>query len=170
MIWIHPTITEKMNGNCHYQECDGRTDGWTDERRTGWTSPYHNTSRFQEAYKNFWAGHKTVNNPSKWKANHVIFSLKLCVVEIYTSDIVCRWMMTEIWDHNGGRPILSEDKFTFPRTIHHLYNAHAPRGQSEVRGKTSTMSEWKHYGESTCFHDYNFIINQQKLFLRCIYM
>jgi hypothetical protein len=26
IIWIHPTITEKMNGNCHYQECDGWTD------------------------------------------------------------------------------------------------------------------------------------------------
>jgi hypothetical protein len=44
IIWIHIlTITEKMNGNCHYQECDGR--------RTGRTSPYHNTSRFQRAYK-----------------------------------------------------------------------------------------------------------------------
>jgi hypothetical protein len=34
-----------MNGNCHYQECDGRMDGRT--------SPYHNTSRFQRAYKKF---------------------------------------------------------------------------------------------------------------------
>jgi hypothetical protein len=48
IIWIHLTITEKMNGNCHYQECDGRKDGG----RTGRTSPYHNTSRFQLAYKN----------------------------------------------------------------------------------------------------------------------
>jgi hypothetical protein len=47
IIWIHQTITEKMNGNCHYQECDGQMDG----RRTGRTSPYHNTSRFQRAYK-----------------------------------------------------------------------------------------------------------------------
>jgi hypothetical protein len=34
IIWIHPTINEKMNGNSHYHECDGRTDrrtdGWTD--------------------------------------------------------------------------------------------------------------------------------------------
>jgi hypothetical protein len=29
-----------------------RTDGWTLRRKTGWTSPYHNTSRFQQAYKN----------------------------------------------------------------------------------------------------------------------
>jgi hypothetical protein len=34
IIWIHQTINEKMNGNCHYQECDGR--------RTRRTSPYHN--------------------------------------------------------------------------------------------------------------------------------
>jgi hypothetical protein len=33
IIWIHLTITEKMNGNCHYHECDGRT--------TRRTSPYH---------------------------------------------------------------------------------------------------------------------------------
>jgi hypothetical protein len=26
IIWIHQTITEKMNGNCHYHECDGWTD------------------------------------------------------------------------------------------------------------------------------------------------
>jgi hypothetical protein len=47
-IWIHLTITEKMNGNCHYHECEGQTDG----RRTRRTSPYHNMSRFQRAYKN----------------------------------------------------------------------------------------------------------------------
>jgi hypothetical protein len=46
IIWIHLTITEKMNGNCHYQECDGRTEN----RKT---SSYHNTSRFQRAYKNY---------------------------------------------------------------------------------------------------------------------
>jgi hypothetical protein len=33
IIWIHPTITEKMNGNCHYQECDWRTDGEPDGHR-----------------------------------------------------------------------------------------------------------------------------------------
>jgi hypothetical protein len=49
ILWIHPTITEKMNGNCHYHEYDG----W----RTGRTSPYHNTSRFQRTYKNSWVGH-----------------------------------------------------------------------------------------------------------------
>ena len=38
IIWIHLTITEKMNGNCHYQECDGRTDGRT-ENRTDITIP-----------------------------------------------------------------------------------------------------------------------------------
>jgi hypothetical protein len=43
ITWIHLTITEKMNGNCHYQECD--------RRRTGRTSPYHKTSCFQWAYK-----------------------------------------------------------------------------------------------------------------------
>jgi hypothetical protein len=31
IIWIHLTITEKMNGNCHYQECDG----WTDREPDG---------------------------------------------------------------------------------------------------------------------------------------
>jgi hypothetical protein len=46
IIWIYLTITEKINGNCHYHECDGR--------RTGRTSPYHNTSRFQRAYKKSW--------------------------------------------------------------------------------------------------------------------
>jgi hypothetical protein len=44
ITWIHPTIHEKMNGNCHYQACDGR--------RIGRTLPYHNTSRFRQAYKN----------------------------------------------------------------------------------------------------------------------
>jgi hypothetical protein len=24
-----------MNGNCHYQECDGRMDGWTDGELDG---------------------------------------------------------------------------------------------------------------------------------------
>jgi hypothetical protein len=38
IIWIHLTITEKMNGKCHYQECDG------------WTSPYH-MSCLQQVYK-----------------------------------------------------------------------------------------------------------------------
>jgi hypothetical protein len=35
ILWIHQTITEKMNRNCHNQEwrADGRTDGQT--------SPYH---------------------------------------------------------------------------------------------------------------------------------
>jgi hypothetical protein len=30
IIWIHLIITEKMNGNSHYQECDGWTDGEPD--------------------------------------------------------------------------------------------------------------------------------------------
>jgi hypothetical protein len=38
IIWIHLTITEKMNGNYHYHECDGRT------------SPYHYKTLFQQAY------------------------------------------------------------------------------------------------------------------------
>jgi hypothetical protein len=77
IIWIHLPITEKMKGNYHYQECvhtkyhlnpsphhweneqklviiKSVTDGkWTDGRRTGWTSPHHNTSCFQWAYKKF---------------------------------------------------------------------------------------------------------------------
>jgi hypothetical protein len=35
IIWIHLTITEKMNGNCHYQECDGRTNGRTEGEPDG---------------------------------------------------------------------------------------------------------------------------------------
>jgi hypothetical protein len=35
IIWIHRTITEKMNGNCHNQECDGRTDRRTDGEPDG---------------------------------------------------------------------------------------------------------------------------------------
>jgi hypothetical protein len=30
IIWIHLTVTEKMNGNCNYQECDRRTNGEPD--------------------------------------------------------------------------------------------------------------------------------------------
>jgi hypothetical protein len=48
IIWIH-LPSQKINGNCHYHECEGRMDGRT--------SPYHNTSRFQRTYKNgcvFW--------------------------------------------------------------------------------------------------------------------
>jgi hypothetical protein len=46
IIWIYLTIIEKMNGLSLSRVW--RTDG----RRTGRTSPYHNTSRFQRAYKN----------------------------------------------------------------------------------------------------------------------
>jgi hypothetical protein len=40
--WIHPTITEKMNGNCPYQECDGRTDGKPDGHRNTIVRPVFN--------------------------------------------------------------------------------------------------------------------------------
>jgi hypothetical protein len=35
IIWIHITITEKMNGSYHYHECDGRLDGRTDGEPDG---------------------------------------------------------------------------------------------------------------------------------------
>jgi hypothetical protein len=58
IIWIHQFITEKMNGNCKYQECDGRTDGL----RTRQTSPYHNISCFQWEYKKSHAHLQCVHN------------------------------------------------------------------------------------------------------------
>jgi hypothetical protein len=32
IIWIHLTINQKMNGNCHHHECDGRMDSKTANR------------------------------------------------------------------------------------------------------------------------------------------
>jgi hypothetical protein len=57
---IHLYTKYHLNPSYHYWENERklslsrvwRTDGRMDGRRTGWTSPYHNTSCFQRAYKN----------------------------------------------------------------------------------------------------------------------
>jgi hypothetical protein len=42
IIWIYITINEKMNGNCHHHECDGRTDEEPDGHRHTIIRPFFN--------------------------------------------------------------------------------------------------------------------------------
>jgi hypothetical protein len=81
LFMIHLYTKYHLNPSNHYWENEQKLSlsrVWrTDGRRTGRTSPYHNTSRFQQAYKNEWTQSHSQNicsvvSSSLWQKVHIL--------------------------------------------------------------------------------------------------